>query len=327
MAHAGGIVCEPMILMLFGMLAVVGAVPNSQFHPAPSFMPGAATSPPESEGLQYRAKEPCPTFQGSHSRCGMEWDIWLMVDALLPSNATVMEFGARYGTTSCKLARATANSGHVVSVEPDWRVLPDLLTNLQRHQCNVAVVNGTVTKSAHRFTRERTGTSGYAMRTRATLPGDANRQGAGAGLLGVTLANMDFKALETRIGSFFDTLIIDCEGCIGDIDERLLWQARLIILEEDMPNTVKRNNVRGYAGWHREFRQRGFSKVWLSRDTYTAKVNAQLYSAWLRADAGPARDACAEFARQKAYSQTQLTCLPIRQQTLRTSSRRTGRTM
>ena len=103
--------------MLFGMLTAVDAVPSSQFHPAPSFMPGAATSPPESEGLQYRAKEPCPTFEGSYSRCGMEWDVWLMVDALLPSNATVMEFGARYGTTSCRLARATANSGYVVSCD------------------------------------------------------------------------------------------------------------------------------------------------------------------------------------------------------------------
>ena len=258
----------------------------------------------------------------------MEWDIWLMVDALLPSNATVMEFGARYGTTSCKLARATANSGHVVSVEPDWRVLPALLTNLQRHQCSVAVVNGTVTKSAHRFIRERKGTSGYAMRTRAALPGDANRP-AGPGLLGVTLANMDFKALEARMGRTFDTVLIDCEGCIGDIDERLLWQARLLILEEDMPNTVKRDNVRGYAGWHREFRQHGFTEIWLSRDSYTKKSRheKQLYSAWVRADAGQARDACADFALQKQYNLTQLECLPIRQQSLRTmSSIRTGRT-
>ncbi len=56
----------------------------------------------------------------------------------------VLEFGGRFGTTSCRLARATRNSGRVVSVEPDPTVLRPLLRNLFQHKCSVNVVAGTV---------------------------------------------------------------------------------------------------------------------------------------------------------------------------------------
>jgi len=43
--------------------------------------------------------------------CGIELDEWIMVDALVTPKHSVIEFGARFGTTSCRLARATRNSG------------------------------------------------------------------------------------------------------------------------------------------------------------------------------------------------------------------------
>ena len=59
----------------------------------------------------------CKTFVGANP-CGIEGDMWTMVHALLSPANTVLELGARYGTTSCAIAVATNNSGRVVSVEP-----------------------------------------------------------------------------------------------------------------------------------------------------------------------------------------------------------------
>ena len=63
----------------------------------------------------------CGSFGGA-GQCGIEQDEWVAVEALVPPDATVLEFGARYGTTSCWLAHATRNSGRVVAVEPAARV-------------------------------------------------------------------------------------------------------------------------------------------------------------------------------------------------------------
>ena len=78
---------------------------------------------------------PCKTFVGrgengtgprsnrkGRIRCGIEWDEWVLVEALVSPSHTVLELGARFGTTSCALARATGNSGRVVAVEPDASV-------------------------------------------------------------------------------------------------------------------------------------------------------------------------------------------------------------
>ena len=43
----------------------------------------------------------------------------MLIDALVPPDAVVLEVGARYGTTACMLALKTNNSGNVVSVDPD----------------------------------------------------------------------------------------------------------------------------------------------------------------------------------------------------------------
>ena len=236
----------------------------------------------------------------------MEWDTWLQVTALVPPDAVVLELGARYGTTSCRIAQATHNSGRVVSVEPDGRVIANILANREKHQCNVAVVNGTVSAGTLTFVRIRSEhtAAGYAMRTvRAASPS--------------TISNLPFQEVEKLLGHRFNTVLIDCEGCISTVDEQLLWQARLLILEEDMPSTVVRHGKRGYKGWHSDFRQHGFVQVWRSADTYGLGKGgtAVQYTAWARGeDAVLSRslgDSCVPFARQNNFTVTQLRCKPI----------------
>lgn len=90
-------------------------------------------------------KVPCRTFEGA-GWCGMEWDQWVMASALLRHDDAVVEFGARWGTTSCMLARLTHNSGKVVSVEPDRNAHRALLQNRATHRCNFHAVLGTVSE-------------------------------------------------------------------------------------------------------------------------------------------------------------------------------------
>ena len=106
-----------------------------------SSLPPAIES--DSRERPLKRNRPCKTYRGA-THCGMEWDEWIMVDALVRPRHTVIEFGGRFGTTSCRLARATANSGAVAVVEPDSSVHKTLLHNRDAHRCSFHVVGGTV---------------------------------------------------------------------------------------------------------------------------------------------------------------------------------------
>ena len=54
--------------------------------------------------------------------CGVEWDMHLLVRKFINPSDTVMEFGGRYGTTTCAIAVQQNNSGALIAVEPDSKV-------------------------------------------------------------------------------------------------------------------------------------------------------------------------------------------------------------
>ena len=89
-------------------------------EPAPSYPLHAIKTPPDCEP-NFRVKQACRTFEGAFF-CGMEWDEWQLVNALVRPEDTVLELGARFGTTSCVLSKLTGNAGRVVAVEPDRSV-------------------------------------------------------------------------------------------------------------------------------------------------------------------------------------------------------------
>ena len=57
-----------------------------------------------------------------HAYCNVEWDMHLLVREIISPTDTVMEFGGRYGTTTCAIAAKQNNSGALIAVEPDSRV-------------------------------------------------------------------------------------------------------------------------------------------------------------------------------------------------------------
>ena len=85
---------------------------SASFFPAPRFA-GVPTRIEVIEALPSRKAAWCTSYRGG-ANCGLEWDEWMMVDGLIDSTHTVLELGGRYGTTSCRLARATGNSGRCV---------------------------------------------------------------------------------------------------------------------------------------------------------------------------------------------------------------------
>jgi FkbM family methyltransferase len=209
----------------------------------------------------------------------MEWDEWMMVNALVPQNAPVLELGARFGTTSCVLARATNNSGRVLAVEPDSKAHAMLQANRDAHGCNFAIWKGTVASQPLVVASKH-----YATDTRPARRHEA------------AVPNADWRQLEARLGAPFDTALIDCEGCIEHTFSGrmapLLHQLRLVLIEAD--GTVD------YERWYARLRHAGFSRVWRSRDTFMPSEEWSrniTHSAWQRGPAG-GTDACQAYYRK-----------------------------
>ena len=58
----------------------------------------------------------------SPADCLMEWGMQELVQKFIQPSDTVLEFGGRYGTTTCSLAVKQNNSGALIVVEPDPKV-------------------------------------------------------------------------------------------------------------------------------------------------------------------------------------------------------------
>ena len=69
------------------------------------------------------------------------------------------------------------------------------------------------------------------------------------------LPSYSHTQLEARIGSRFNAILIDYEGCIGQVLQTdLIGQLDLILMEEDGPTD--------YAVWHRHLLLSGFTCAW-----------------------------------------------------------------
>ena len=236
------------------------------------------------------------------SNCAIEVDEWTVVEALVTPERTVLELGARYGTTSCWLAHATNNSGRVVSVEPDVRVHGLLLHNLARNRCNVAVVLGTV--AAEQPLALHHSPYGYNSQSRLATASDVLR--------GKALPNVGVQWLEERIGAQFDTILVDCEGCLKGLahsvpGRALLLQADLLLIEED--------GFASYGYYWSLLRSMGFVRVWQSEDT--VNMPHIVHSGWAkgrglhelgRRFTGPV---CQSFKASHHYHHHHLRCMPV----------------
>lgn len=214
-----------------------------------------------------------------------------MVSALVTPAHTVIEMGARFGTTSCMLAAMTNNSGRVISVEPeDGQVLAHLLDNREAHCCAFHIVSGTVSTRPLTI-RRAAGSKSYSQQTQLAGAGRTAGEmaiGDGGSSQGeTTLPNLDLGTLEAATGSRINAALVDCEGCIdavlgpGEEVSPLLAQLELLMVEEDQPSRAN------YSHWHAKLRRLGFRNIWCAREVPVSASDLwggtrQVHSGWLR---------------------------------------------
>ena len=222
----------------------------------------------------------------------VEWDEWILVDALITPNDRVLEFGARYGTTSCVLSRATGNTGNVVSVEIDESVTNDILKNRDYYECNFHVFMGSVGE--------------YELVVDSKLDYATHSAVAKAGES--ALPHATIKQIEHKVGYNFNTLLIDCEGCVDFvINPALLEQISLIIIELDG------SPKGGYEAVFKSFKEHGFELIWKINDTYdpSQKWSRELrHEAWRKGGIGD-KLTCSDYKKKYLYSDDQLKCLSL----------------
>jgi len=155
-----------------------------------------------------------------HARCNIETPEHELIQRHMPVDAAVLEFGGRFGTTSCEIAAAQRNSGKIVAVEPDVGVLPHFASNVQSHSCNVNLLQGVI-----------------GTKPREVTPGDYGTRAVKLAANGKGSPAIDFQDVEACLGFRFDTLLIDCEGCIEFLlneSPRLFTNIKWIFMEGDM---------------------------------------------------------------------------------------------
>ena len=137
----------------------------------------------------------------------------------IPSDAIVLELGARYGTVSCIISKKLSNSMNLVVVEPDDTVWDALENNMKKNNCNFNIVKGVISNKKLSSSK-----SGYG----ATMTSNNSS----------TISNFSLDEIQQKYKLKFDTLVADCEGCLQDLfDENpvLYDQLKLIIIEHDHP--------------------------------------------------------------------------------------------
>jgi FkbM family methyltransferase len=221
---------------------------------------GSAVASNDSLPCTFVGKSDDHTFglgNGNHlADCQIELVEHQYVYKYIRPSDTVLELGARYGSTSCAIASQLNNSGKQVSVEPDPSVWPFLEENRRSHSCNFWVYHGAVSDVPFSILEQ-----GYGTRALPSSPS------ANATLSSNTASIMSLKDLQNIVGLRFNVLLIDCEGCLphllpGNDDDlaRHLKHVRLILLEGDMATTAPDCKVDcvDYSVWSKRFEKIGF---------------------------------------------------------------------
>jgi len=196
---------------------------------------------PVSDREAKSAYDTCDTFKVAVFNCNHELPQRSLIQRWVPEDATVMEFGSRFGASTCELARKIRNSGGLVAVEPDRSVWRSLIRNLKYNNCHARVVRGAISDVPLRLAVS----SDYST---MALP-----DGVGA-----DVPIYSFNAIEEAADLKVDTLVIDCEGCAHTVLNQIkakLHQINLVILEADAPGLTD------YDTLFRQIKDSGFQMV------------------------------------------------------------------
>ena len=234
--------------------------------PKQRFFPGGGSSEGDKACVDWSSPPGDLNFH-----CRNEFPEHRMANLIPHQSSGVLEFGGRYGTTTCAIARKLHNAKdedgkplprtRTVTVEPDRSVFPSLRQNLRKHHCPAMIFSGVMSSTGPVYFKEG---DGYASRS------SLNQS---AGKYSVPL--MDFRRIADRANLVFDTLLLDCEGCLPSVLQEiekypdLEKEIRLILLEADMAegasgcaqNCVDYGKPGGESGWIPSLEAKGFRVI------------------------------------------------------------------
>ncbi len=171
----------------------------------------------------------------------------------------VLELGARYGTSSCAIARHVDRKDAVVSVEADPLIAPATERNLRENNCSSHLIHGVVARQPMVRSKRRNG-SGYTTYFEAQ---DANATHS-AGLANNTAVAYTPAELEQEHQVHFDAMVVDCEGCFeAFVSSFPTFVARMqtIILEADYGLGMQSLGYVNYTVLEQSLHGMGFATV------------------------------------------------------------------
>lgn len=199
-------------------------------------------------------------FEGEGILCDIEFPEHHLVQKWIPKDAVVLELGARFGTTTCKIAKRLDNSGAIIAVEPNPRVLPYLRKNLRTHNCSAHILAGVVASEPAFIDPG----GDYGGRTTANAKKTDNE----------VVPNFYWDDVENKLGRAIDTVLIDCEGCadqmMDQLGPKIQNQLKLIIIETDYVKGSAdkdcKENCMDYEKMFAFLRENGFRQVDMVND-------------------------------------------------------------
>ena len=168
----------------------------------------------------------------------------------IPSDACVLELGARFGTVSCVIHNKLANPNNLVVVEPDARVWDALQSNMEINKCNFHIVCGFISKSSLGLIQPENDDYG----TTAIPSSETN------------IPSYTLESIQSKYNLKFNTLVADCEGFLEqflDENPELYTQLQLIMFEKDYPIKCNYDRIMHQLQLY-GFKQivAGFHEVW-----------------------------------------------------------------
>jgi FkbM family methyltransferase len=212
---------------------------------------------------EFKEKTKC-SFMGAS--CKTEVIEHALVRNYIEFSDTVLEFGGRFGTTSCEIAKALKNSGKIVTVEPDSNVWYLLAYNRYLHHCNFWIYRGMVSSKPGSMA---VSPGSYDTRT---LPSSLTTNEKSS----PSTKSMTINEIQNQLNMTFNVLLIDCEGCVQflfhenepDVKKKELQAVETIILEADMSTKSLSctSNCVDYGKWIKLLQENGFQLIYQKPD-------------------------------------------------------------
>lgn len=182
---------------------------------------------------------------GYASPCDIEINSRKAVAKWIPEHASVLEVGARHGSTSCAITARQKNSGRLVSMDADPDVWESLRKNSISHNCNFQIAKGLLGKVDGLVFQDHFGTF-------ARAESQEGRKEQDGGKHGVAVQHYTLEDLESKHGLQFDAAVFDCEGCfafvIKDFPE-LASKLKLLVIEVHNADEVAAVSWLQEQGW------------------------------------------------------------------------------